>query len=63
LESTICLNNPPIFHRDLKPQNILITDGIDGKFVKITYFGISTTHEKRTLTEDIGTAGYITLNV
>jgi serine/threonine protein kinase len=35
---------PPIIHRDLKPENILITTGKNGKFVKISDFGIATFH-------------------
>jgi serine/threonine protein kinase len=37
--------NPPIIHRDLKPNNILITDGTNGRFVKIADFGLATFHE------------------
>jgi alpha-tubulin suppressor-like RCC1 family protein len=36
---------PPIIHRDLKPNNILITDGTNGRFVKIADFGLSTFHK------------------
>jgi serine/threonine protein kinase len=38
--------NPPIIHRDLKPTNILITNnGMNGNFIKITDFGLSTIHK------------------
>jgi serine/threonine protein kinase len=38
--------DPPIIHRDLNPRNILITNnGINGNFIKITDFGVSTIHE------------------
>jgi serine/threonine protein kinase len=37
--------NPSIIHRDLKPNNILITDGTNGRFVKIADFGLATFHE------------------
>jgi serine/threonine protein kinase len=37
--------NPPIIHRDLKPSNILITNnGLNGNFIKITDFGLATSH-------------------
>jgi serine/threonine protein kinase len=37
--------NPPIIHRDLNPNNISITNnGINGNFIKITDFGLSTIH-------------------
>jgi serine/threonine protein kinase len=31
---------PPIIHRDIKPLNILITNGINGRFVKLADFGL-----------------------
>jgi alpha-tubulin suppressor-like RCC1 family protein len=34
-----------IIHRDLKSANILITDGINGRFVKLGDFGLSVIHE------------------
>ncbi len=36
---------PPLIHRDLKPDNILITDGINGRFVKLCDFGLAVIHE------------------
>jgi alpha-tubulin suppressor-like RCC1 family protein/tRNA A-37 threonylcarbamoyl transferase component Bud32 len=37
--------NPPIIHRDLKPNNILITNGNNGKFAKLADFGLAIAHE------------------
>jgi serine/threonine protein kinase len=37
--------NPPIIHRDLKPTNILIANGMSGRFVKLADFGLATIHE------------------
>jgi serine/threonine protein kinase len=47
IESTNYLHkqNRSIFHRDLKPKNILITNGMNGKFVKIADFGLSVVHK------------------
>jgi serine/threonine protein kinase len=52
---------PPIIHRDLKPQNILISDGNDGKFIKIADFGISTEHRftNESHTSNLGTIRYV----
>jgi hypothetical protein len=45
LESVDYLHKLKVIHRDLKPNNILITDGMNGRFVKIADFGIATIHE------------------
>ncbi len=50
IEILECVNflhkhEPPLIHRDLKPNNILITFGLDGRFVKIADLGLSTFHE------------------
>ncbi len=52
---------PPIIHRDLKPNNILITDGTNGRFVKIADFGLATFHkfDEQTHTEGLGNARYV----
>jgi serine/threonine protein kinase len=54
-------HNPPIIHRDLKPANILITSGINGRFLKIADFGLATLHEyeKQMHTQELGTFRYI----
>ncbi len=45
LESVNYLHKQKVIHRDLKPNNILITDGMNGRFVKIADFGLATFHE------------------
>jgi serine/threonine protein kinase len=57
--------NPPIIHRDLKPANILISYGIDGRFVKIADLGLATPHERddQSHTSDIGTVKYMAIEV
>jgi serine/threonine protein kinase len=45
LEGVKYLHNQNVIHRDLKPQNILITDGKNGNFIKIADFGLATIHE------------------
>jgi serine/threonine protein kinase len=45
LESVDYLHKQKVIHRDLKPNNILITNGMNGRFVKIADFGLATIHE------------------
>ncbi len=45
LESVDYLHKQDLIHRDLKPNNILITDGMNGRFVKIADFGLATIYE------------------
>jgi serine/threonine protein kinase len=45
LESVDYLHKQKVIHRDSKPNNILITDGTNGRFVKIADFGLATFHE------------------
>jgi serine/threonine protein kinase len=44
LESVDYLHKQKVIHRDLKPNNVLITDGMNGRFVKIADFGLATFH-------------------
>jgi serine/threonine protein kinase len=60
LESVDYLHKQNVIHRDLKPNNILITDGINRRFVKIADFGLATIHdsEGQTHTKYKGTIRY-----
>jgi serine/threonine protein kinase len=66
IELLQCLNylhnefEPPIIHRDLKPSNILISYGMNGRFVKVADFGLATFHEfeGQSHTQGCGTDGY-----
>jgi hypothetical protein len=53
--------NPPIIHRDLKPSNILLTYGMNGRFIKIADFGLSTIHhfDGQSHSQGSGTAKYM----
>ncbi len=61
LESVDYLHKQKVIHRDLKPNNILITDGMNGRFVKIADFGLATIHEfdGQTHTKYKGTQKYV----
>ncbi len=61
LESVDYLHKQKVIHRDLKPNNILITDGTNGRFVKITDFGLATIHEfeGQSHTKYTGTQRYV----
>jgi serine/threonine protein kinase len=52
---------PPIIHRDLKPTNILITKGLNGRFVKLADFGLAIILEfdEQTTTEVLGSTRYV----
>ncbi len=45
LESVDYLHKQKVIHRDLKPNNILITDWKNGRLVKIADFGLATIRE------------------
>jgi serine/threonine protein kinase len=50
---------------DLKPANILITDGINGRFLKLGDFGLSVIHEfnDESHTRCSGTLNYMATNL
>jgi serine/threonine protein kinase len=52
---------PAVIHRDLKPSNILISFGLNDRFIKIADFGLSTLHENddQSHTVGIGTRNYM----
>ena len=55
-------SNPPVIHRDLKPQNILISvNNKNKKCLKICDFGLATFHEMTSIyhTNGVGTLAYI----
>jgi serine/threonine protein kinase len=45
LESVDYLHKQNVIHRDLNPNNILITEEMNGRFVKLSDFGLATIHE------------------
>jgi alpha-tubulin suppressor-like RCC1 family protein len=45
LECVQYLHEQRYMHRDLKPSNVLITYGINGRFIKLCDFGLSVKHE------------------
>jgi serine/threonine protein kinase len=61
LECVKFLHSQSIIHRDLKPSNILISLGSDGRFCKVSDFGLSTTHQfdKESHTQATGTLSYM----
>ena len=55
-------SNPPVIHRDLKPQNILISiNNKNRKCLKICDFGLATFHDMTSIyhTDGVGTFAYI----
>ncbi len=60
LSSSQHKKNPPIIHIDLKPSNILITLGIEGRFVKLAGFGLEKMYEfdQQSHTEGVSSPKY-----
>jgi serine/threonine protein kinase len=44
LEYVDYLHRQKIIYRDLKPNNVLITEGINSRFVKLGEFGLAINH-------------------
>ncbi len=61
LESVDYFHKQKVIHRYLKPTNILITEGLNNRFVKICDFGLAVIHEhsKQSHTSDRGTVEYM----
>ena len=61
LESIGYLHKESVIHRDIRPENILLTEGKNGRFVKICDFGIAIVHEStlKSHTEDRGNLKYM----
>ncbi|CAG2106346.1 unnamed protein product, partial [Medioppia subpectinata] len=52
--------NPPIIHRDIKPDNILVLCNTNNDvFLKLGDFGLATCHDRSTMTQCLGTVGYM----
>ena len=58
IHSLHCLE-PPVIHRDSKPENVLICKSSNGIFLKITDFDLSTFYEKSSNTIDQGHREYM----
>ncbi len=67
LESVQYLHSlkPPIIHRDLKLSNIVLSNGVSGRFMKLGHFPLSNFHqfEQQSRTQGCGTPGYISPQV
>ena len=52
--------NPPVIHRDLKPDNILMAKTVrNGRFFKLCDFGLATVHKHKSV---VGDADYCAQN-
>jgi serine/threonine protein kinase len=65
IECVYYLHERNVIHRDLKAANILITDGINGRFLKLEDFGLSVIHEfnDESQTRFSGTLNYMATNL
>jgi serine/threonine protein kinase len=67
LESVQYLHSlkPPIIHKDLKLSKILLSYGIDGRFIKLGHFRLPNFHQfqGQSRTQGCGTPGYISPQV
>jgi serine/threonine protein kinase len=61
IECVNYLHGRNVIHRDLKPANIFITNGTNGRFVKLADFGLSVIHEDigQSHTQESGTNKYM----
>lgn len=50
---------PPVIHRDLNPENVLISDGNNGKFLKLCDFGLSKFYQGNMNTPEVGHPHYM----
>ncbi len=50
--------NPIIIHRDLNPSNILVKKSKNGKNIKISDFGLSVKHEKKTIDRNLNSQSH-----
>ena len=59
-----CLNHlhsltPPVIQRDLKPENVLVANGTNGRFLKLCDFGLSKPFENSQNTRGVGSQRYM----
>mmetsp|Transcript_17257 Transcript_17257/g.49899 ORF Transcript_17257/g.49899 Transcript_17257/m.49899 type:complete len:703 (+) Transcript_17257:129-2237(+) len=60
LKATKCMHEAGVAHRDLKPQNLLLTSKNDDAHIKVTDFGFARrVHSPRSLTSRCGTPTFV----
>eukprot|EP00934_Nitzschia_sp_Nitz4_P003543 Nitzschia sp. Nitz4//scaffold322_size40381//37364//39639//NITZ4_007570-RA/size40381-augustus-gene-0.59-mRNA-1//-1//CDS//3329547857//3533//frame0 len=60
LKATRCMHEAGVAHRDLKPQNLLLTSKDDNAHIKVTDFGFARrVHTKNSLTSRCGTPTFV----